>query len=117
MIEPASGWWVRIPPAASRAAADQRAAELRQSGINDLFVVRENGPDQSAISLGLFRTEAAARQHLIDLQRRRVNDASVTRRTPATYRVELRGPANVLPDITRSLPAGAASPSNLACRP
>lgn len=117
LTEPASGWWVRIPPAANREAADQRATELRLLGITDLFVVREAGPDQHAISLGLFRTEAAARQHLSDLQQRRINDASVTRRTPARYRVELRGPANLLPQITRNLPAGSNTPSNTPCRP
>lgn len=114
--ESSSGWWVRIPPAASRQAADQRAQQLRELGVTDLFVVRETGPDQHTISLGLFRTEAAARQHLADLQRLRVNGAEVTARAPERYRLEITAPSEVLDDIYLSLPAAVRQSSREECR-
>lgn len=116
LIEAASGWWVRVPPANSRQAADQRAQELRQIGVSDLFVVREAGPEQHAISLGLFRTEAAAGQHLVDLQRLGVTGAEITARTPATYRLEITAPQDTLQDILARLPAAARPASREACR-
>ncbi len=114
--ETASGWWVRIPPAASRQGADQRAQQLRELGVSDLFVVREPGPDQHAISLGLFRTEAAARQHLTDLQRLRVSGAEITARAPARFRLEITAPSDVMADILARLPAAAAQASREPCQ-
>ena len=53
-------WWVNLGPAPSRAAADKRAGDLRQQGIDDVSVV-DAGRGQFAVSLGLFRSEGAAR--------------------------------------------------------
>lgn len=114
--EAASGWWVRIPPAASRQDADQRAQQLRELGVSDLFVVREAGPDQHAISLGLFRTETAARQHLSDLQRLRVSGAEITARAPARYRLEVTAPSDTMADILGRLPSAAAEAAREACQ-
>jgi len=52
-------WWVNTGPVPSRAAADKRAAELRLLTIDDLSVV-DAGRGQFTVSLGMFRTEAAA---------------------------------------------------------
>jgi hypothetical protein len=52
-------WWVNTGPVPSRAAADKRAAELRLLAIDDLSVV-DSGKGQFTVSLGMFRTEAAA---------------------------------------------------------
>ena len=52
-------WWVNTGPVASRGAADKRAAELRLLSIDDLSVV-DAGKGQFTVSLGMFRTEAAA---------------------------------------------------------
>jgi hypothetical protein len=56
----ADGYWANLAPFATRAAADRRAAEIRQQGIGDVSVV-DNGRGQFAVSLGVFRTEPAAR--------------------------------------------------------
>jgi hypothetical protein len=53
-------WWVDIAPFAQRPAAERRAAELRAQGNTDVSVV-DLGRGQFAVSLGLFRTEQAAR--------------------------------------------------------
>lgn len=52
-------YWVNLGALASRGAADRRATELRGQGINDVSVV-DFGRGQFTVSLGVFRTEAAA---------------------------------------------------------
>jgi len=96
ITEPPDAWWVKIPPTGSRQAAEQRAAQLRALGINDLFIVRAEGPNQYAISLGIFRTEARARQHFSDLEARRVRGAEIAPRTPALYRIQISGPGSLI---------------------
>lgn len=94
--DPASNWWVHIPPYETRQAAEARVRELRTAGIADLFIVRDQGPNLNAISLGIFRTEASATQHLSDLRNRRIQDARMTPRIPARFRVEVSGPADAI---------------------
>jgi len=112
-LEAPSGWWVRLPPAESLQAAERRARELRAQGVSDLFIIREAGPNQFAISLGLFGTESRARQHLADLESRRVRGAEIAVRNPGVLRIEVSGPsarvqsfvdhvANALPGIAGS---------------
>lgn len=55
----AEGYVVTLGGFASRVAADRRIAELRARNINDLSVL-DLGRGQFAISLGIYRTEAAA---------------------------------------------------------
>jgi hypothetical protein len=81
-VEDAAGWWVYLPPQGSRQAATQKTAELKKRGVDDYFVVQED-PFRFAISLGIYRTEEAARARLAQLQARGVNTARVgTRQTP-----------------------------------
>lgn len=64
-------WWVNTGPVPSRAAADRRAAELRLLAIDDLSVV-DSGRGQFTVSLGMFRTEAAANARIEALAMRGV---------------------------------------------
>jgi SPOR domain len=75
-----SGWWVYVPPLASRQDANQRVAELRRAGVTDLFVIPDDVKLRNAISLGVFRSEDAAKGHLEALRKRGVNDAVLTER-------------------------------------
>jgi hypothetical protein len=54
-----NAWWVNLGAMATRAAAERRAAELRAQGISDLSVA-DAGRGQFTVSLGIFRSEAAA---------------------------------------------------------
>ena len=117
MIDPPSAWWVRIPPAASRQAAERKVTELRGLGITDLFIVREPGPNQNAISLGLFRTESSARQHLADLETRRVRGAEIAARNPAVYQIEVSGPASVLTLLAERLASDLPDARRGECNP
>lgn len=103
MTEAAGNWWVHIPAPANRGVAEDRVATLRASGINDLFIVRDEGPHKNAISLGIFRTENSAKQHLSDLRARRVTDARIIARKPAVFALELRGTRPDLDEVTARL--------------
>ena len=70
-------FWVQIPPFRSRADADKKAGEIRGLGIEDFFVVLEAGPAQFSISLGVFRTEEAANNHLAQLRSKGIRSAIV----------------------------------------
>jgi hypothetical protein len=54
--------WVILPPFPSRELAAERFKELQSEGI-DSYLVRQ-GPKENAISLGLFRSRAAAEKVL-----------------------------------------------------
>lgn len=82
-----SGWWVYVPPLASRQAANQRVAELRRSGVTDLFVIPDDAKLRNAISLGVFRSEEAAKGHLEAVRQRGARDAVLVERerNPRVY--------------------------------
>jgi hypothetical protein len=75
-----AGWWVFIPPQPNRAAAQKKAAELKKLGVDDYFVVQDDGKLRWSLSLGVFRTEEAARARLEALRARGVRSAQVARR-------------------------------------
>jgi hypothetical protein len=112
-----SGWWVRLPPAASREAAGRKVNELRALGVNDYFVLQEPGPNQFAISLGLFRTEAAAQQHLAALQSKRIRGAGITPRHSIVHRVEIRGQSAVLEALADRLATQVPAALRDQCAP
>ena len=70
--EEAVGWWVFMPPQANRQGAVQKVEEIKRLGIDEYFIVQEDPKFRFAISLGVFRTEEAARNKLEQLQGRGV---------------------------------------------
>lgn len=75
-----SSYIVHIPPQASRAAAEKKADELRALGITNFFVLNDSSPLRWGISLGVFRTEAAAQAQLAALNKQGVQSARVAPR-------------------------------------
>ena len=73
--EETAGWWVFIPPQGSRAAAGKKTVELKALGIDDYFVIQDEGRERWAISLGVFRTEEAAKARLEALKAKNVRSA------------------------------------------
>jgi len=73
-------WWVFMPPQGSRQAATIKTAELKGLGIEDYFIVQEDPNVRFAISLGVFRTEEAARNRLEELRSKGVRSAQVRAR-------------------------------------
>ena len=79
-----AGFWVYIAPLASRQAATQKAAELKRLGVDDYFVVPDDPKWHNAISLGVFKTEDAAKARLAALRAKGVKSAVVAARAAQT---------------------------------
>jgi hypothetical protein len=62
----ASGWWVYLPAASTRAQALEQARQLAAKQIDDYFVV-SSGDQPNTISLGLFKDPANARKRRDDV--------------------------------------------------
>ena len=69
--------------------------------MSDFFIVQDSGPNQYAISLGLFSTEAAAQSLLEKLRRQGITNARMTTREnpEPSSRIELRGPSDAMEKI------------------
>lgn len=79
-VEHASGYWVYISPLKTHAALDKKVAELKSLGIADYYVVQDAGPWQNAISLGVFKTEDAARNQFDKMKNKGVRSAEMGER-------------------------------------
>jgi hypothetical protein len=116
--EPAepSGWWVQVPPLATRAEAERKAAELKQLGAGDLFIMQDAGANYLAISLGVFSSERRAQERLAELKGKGVKSARVLPRPgkESLFALEARGPlerkAEVQAFATTLAPRAAALP-------
>ncbi|MET3434335.1 hypothetical protein ABIC71_003842 [Herbaspirillum seropedicae] len=74
---------VYIPPQDGREGAERRIAELRRLGIGDFYVIPDSFPNpalRSGISLGIFRTEEAAKAYVGQLISRGVRSARIIAR-------------------------------------
>lgn len=74
---------VYIPPQDGREGADRRIAELRRLGIGDFYVIPDSFPNpalRSGVSLGIFRTEEAAKAYVGQLISRGVRSARIIAR-------------------------------------
>ena len=75
--EEVAGFWVYIAPLPSRQAATQKAGELKRLGVDDYFVVPDDPKWRNSISLGVFKTEDAAKARLAALRAKGVKSASI----------------------------------------
>ena len=87
-VEVIANYWVAIPPTPNKASAERRVSELKDQGVKDLFLV-DSGPQRYAISLGVFRTEEAARSRLESLQAQGVRGARVESRAQSVQQTAL----------------------------
>jgi len=78
--EETAGWWVFIPPQANRAAALKKTAELKALGIDDYFILQDEGKTRWAVSLGIFSSEEAAKSRLEALRAKGVRSAQTGER-------------------------------------
>ena len=88
-----SSWLVHIPSQGSKEAADRKAAELRNLGVTNFYVMQGDSPMKYAISLGVFKTESGAQALLAQLGKQGVHSARIAPRGPQTthYVYRLRG--------------------------
>ena len=83
-LDDVAGFWVYIPPLANRQVATQKAAELKRLGVDDYFVVPDDPKWRFAISLGVFKTEEAAKARLDAVRAKGVKRAMVGARDTQT---------------------------------
>ncbi len=79
-VERNHGYWVYIPPLKKRSQVERKIAQLKERGVEDYFVVQEEGRWQNAISLGVFKSEEAAQKFLASLQAKGVRTAKIGER-------------------------------------
>jgi hypothetical protein len=91
--EEKAGWWVFIPPQANRAAAMKKTAELKALGIDDYFVIQEEGAMRWAVSLGVFSSEEASKTRLETLRAKGVRSAQTGERDTQVTKIwfQVRG--------------------------
>jgi len=117
--EDAAGFWVYIPPLANRQLATQKAGELKRLGVDEYFVVPDDPKWRNAISLGVFKTEEAAKAHLDALRVKGVKSATVGPRDPQpgkTY-FQVREPSPSLATRLNELKQGFAGTEVRECAP
>jgi len=73
-VENTTAYWVYLPRASNRAAADKRLTDLKASGAKEPTVI-DSGPQRLMTSLGAFRTEEAANAFAAQLAKAGVADA------------------------------------------
>ena len=75
-----SSYMVFIPPQGSKEGADRKAGELKQLGVTNYFIMGEGSPTRWGISLGVFKSETSAQNHLASLNKQGVHSARVAPR-------------------------------------
>lgn len=117
---PASGhasYWVFIPPLANKQEAEKKAGELKRLSVPEYFIVQDAGPQRLAISLGIFSTEAAARERLDALRAKGVRSARVGERNgePARAALEASGPGAQVDAVRAAVAALLPEAKEAAC--
>ncbi|HEU4372108.1 MAG TPA: SPOR domain-containing protein [Telluria sp.] len=102
---------VYIPPQGSKEAAERKAGELKNLGVTNYFIMADDSAMKWAISLGVFKSEAAADSLLASLAKQGVHSARVAARgAPAVklafqFRAIDAATRSKLDDIAGSFPA------------
>lgn len=78
---------VYMPPQSDREAAEKKAGELRRLGVEDFFIIQDHSSLRWGISLGVFKTEEAARTHLARLNQKGVRSARIGQRTVSATQI------------------------------
>ncbi len=89
-VQEITSYIVFIPPQASKEAADRKADELKALGVSNYFVMNDSTPMKWAISLGVFKSEAAAQTLLAALNKQGVAGAKVAGRPSQVNRLAYR---------------------------
>ena len=97
---------VYLPPAGGKEGADRRVAELKEKGVENFFVMQGESPLKWAISLGVFKSDAAAQNLAALLGRQGVRGVRVLPRGPQGTRAAWQF-RNLTPD-ERARVAGIA---------
>lgn len=117
--EETAHWWVFLPPQGSRQNAQRKVEELKTLGVEEYFVMQDEGRLRWAISLGVFRTEEAARSRLEAMQAKKVRGAQLGARETRASKVwfQVRDADDALRAKLRELAQGLAGSELRECAP
>lgn len=93
-VQETSSHMILISPHESKDGADKKANELRSLGVTDFYIIPDNTDQRWGISLGIFKTEEAARMRLAALIQQGVQGARLIE-----YKVPLARVAFQLRDL------------------
>lgn len=118
VVEASSSYWVFIPPAESKADVDKKVAELKKLNVPEFFVIQESGPNNRAISLGLFSSKDAANARLDVLRAKGVKTAKVLERNgkPTAVSLDITGPADQADALRQALVDLLPENAPVACK-
>lgn len=118
-VDDTANWWVYIPPRPNRADALKKVGELKSRGVEEYFIVQDEGPFQYALSLGVFKTEAAAQSRLEALRAKDVRTAQVGKRETQLQKTyfQVRGIEEALAARLRETAQGFAGSEVRECAP
>jgi len=74
-------------PQGGRQGAQKKAAELKALGVDDYFILQDEGQLRFALSLGVFKTQAAAASRLAALRAKGVKTGQVGPRDTRVQKV------------------------------
>lgn len=89
-VEEVTNHMVLIPSQGGKAAADRKVAEIQRLGVKNYYVISDNNPYRWGISLGVFKSEQAARNHLAELNRKGITGIRIVPRNTPTDSVLYR---------------------------
>jgi hypothetical protein len=114
-----AGFWVYIPPLASRQAATQKAAELKRLGVDEYYVMPDEPKSRNAISLGVFKTEEAANTRRDALRAKGVTGVTISARETQRSKTyfQVRGANLTLAAKLNELKQGFAGTEVRECAP
>lgn len=114
-----NSYWVHIPPSGGREGATKRAEVLTRAGVTDLIIIRDPGPNQYAVSLGLFRSEEAAKRLMEQLRSKKISTVRMAVRdnTGTNARTELTGPPLIIDALLQDFLATHAQARRDSCTP
>lgn len=98
-------YWVHIPSQANKAGAEKKVGELKQLGVEDSFIINDDGPSKWAVSLGLFKSREMADNFLQKLSKQGVRSARIEVRDKGTEkaRLEVSAAADALGVLAREI--------------
>jgi len=104
-VKEAASYWVHIPPQGSKAGAEKKVGELKQLGVEESFIISDEGSNRWSVSLGLFRSKETAESFLQKLNKQGVRSAKIEVRDKDTekVRLEINAPAEALGVLAREI--------------
>lgn len=89
-VEEVVSYMVRIPATNGQAGANRRAAELQKAGVHDFYIVPGTYAIDNlrwSVSLGVFRTENAAKAFMRDLTAKGIKQMVITPRKATSSKI------------------------------